>query len=286
MELTLEHQALLEPRFRRLALDLCDYNFANLYLFRKVHAFELVERGDLYVRGKTRDGQPYLMPTRGIQEIDWEDLQACLGEHEILFPIPEEWLSAFDPERFEWSRADQDDDYLYHSDKLGHYPGRKLSSRRNLVHQFLDKYPSHLSFPLRAERASHALQVLEEWQRHPHGDPSYTDYEECREAIQLIDRLHLFGKIIYVEGVPAAFALGEPLNPKTYVIHSAKAVTAYKGIYQYLFEDFAQSVEKEYEWINLEQDLGSEDIRHSKRSYQPDRLIPKWRVKRKRTADF
>lgn len=184
-EITLAHQTLLEPLLRALNSDLIDYSFTNVYLFRKIHQFQLVQKKGLFIRGKSRDGVSYLMPTFPLRELDFSDI-----EGEILFPIPEAWLSFFDS-RFEWSHLDADDDYLYKSAKMAHLPGRKLSSRRNLVHQFLDHYPDHEVQPLTQDRAGDALQVLEGWKSHPHHDPRYTDYEECKEALQLIDRLHL-----------------------------------------------------------------------------------------------
>ena len=45
------------------------------------------------------------------------------------------------------------------------------------------------------------------------------------------------------------------------------------------YEELALTLEREFEWINLGQDIGSEGIRHSKRSYQPDRLVVKMRLR-------
>ncbi|MCE5316020.1 MAG: phosphatidylglycerol lysyltransferase domain-containing protein [Parachlamydia sp.] len=278
--ISLEHQALLEPRLRKLGLDLIDYTFTNLYLFREIHAFELVQKGDLCIIGMTRDGVRYLMPLAPPSEIDWKDLWVGLAKNEVLFPIPEEWLPHLEGNGYERSQAEMDSDYLYQTSKFAHYPGRKLSSRRNLVHQFLDHYSNHATHPLTEERADDALRILEEWGSHPHGDPSFTDYVPCKESIQLLNRLHLQGRITYVEGEPAGFIIGEPLNAHTFVFHMAKGLTRYKGIYQYIFEEWAQLLEPDYAWINLGQDIGSEDIRHSKRSYQPDRLLTKWRIKK------
>lgn len=276
-KISLDHQAFLEPRLRALGSDFIDYSFTNLYIFRDVHDFRLVQKKQLYIRGKSRDGVSYLMPLVPASEIDWQEVKG-----ELLFPLSEQAVATFDSSQFEWRHADLDDDYLYRTEKLAHLPGRKLSSRRNLVHQFLDHYPTHETHSLMQERAGDALQVLEEWQSHPpHGDPRFTDYEACKEALGLIDRLRLAGCITYVDKKPVGFLLGEELNAKTYVYHVAKALTQFKGIYQYLFEHCAQSIEGQYEWINLGQDIGSPDIRQSKRSYQPDRLLVKFRVKQK-----
>jgi uncharacterized protein len=61
-------------------------------------------------------------------------------------------------------------------------------------------------------------------------------------------------------------------------VHFAKALRQYKGIYQYIYQEFARSLEGKFESINLEQDLGVADLKHSKRAYEPDQLIPKLRI--------
>lgn len=282
--ISLEHQALLVPRLRRLNLDLIDYTFTNLFLFREIHAFEVMQDSDLCIIGMTRDGVRYHMPLSLPVEMDWAKFWKIIGQDEVLFPIPDEWLSQFEGQEYERSQLEMDADYLYHTSKFAHYPGRKLSSRRNLVHQFLDHYPNHETHSLTGERAEDALRILEEWVKHPHGDPRFTDYQPCKESIRLLDQLHLQGRITYVEGEPAGFIIGEPVNTRTFVFHMAKGLTRFKGIYQYIFEEWAQILETDYEWINMGQDIGSENIRHSKRSYQPDRLLNKWRIHKNSTG--
>lgn len=279
--LSLSHQSLLEPRFKKLGLELSEYSFANLYLFREVHAFEVVQKQDVYVRGKTRDGLGYIMPTVAPEAYIWEDLFSCLGENDVIFPIPQEWVSSFNSDQFEWSYSDIDTDYIYKATKMGHYPGRNLSSRRNLLKQFLEEYPNHRTVNLTKENANDALQVLEEWHQTAQGDLKYSDYDACKEALQLLAEVHLEGHLTYVDREPVGFLIGEALNDHTYCYQFAKGLKRYKGIYQYLYEELALNIEQRYEWINLGQDIGSEGIRHSKRSYQPDRLVVKMRMRKK-----
>ena len=58
-----------------------------------------------------------------------------------------------------------------------------------------------------------------------------------------------------------------------------EGMTQYKGIYQYLYHEYANVLANKYQMINLEQDMGSVELRHSKRAYLPERLVPKLRVK-------
>jgi hypothetical protein len=108
-----------------------------------------------------------------------------------------------------------------------------------------------------------------------------TDYRPCREALDRYDELVLCGGIYYANDEPAGFVLGEELNPETFVLHFAKARTKFKGVYQYLFNNFARILPPSYKYLNLEQDLDRENLRVFKSSYVPDLLLKKARVRLK-----
>lgn len=274
----LEHLELLEPRFNKLALDISEYTFANIYLFRTIHRYEVVFGKDVYIKGVTRDGFKYLMPTSSIELIDMSDLLACLQGCDFLFPIPESWAPHFDAKNFQITSHEQDSDYFFSVEKMSTYPGRNLSGRRNLVKQFNELYPDHRSIELTSQNIADAFNILEIWQQNVHLDAQSTDYAETHEALKLLDTLKLKGHISYAEGKPVGFILGEPLNPQVYLFQFAKAHIEFKGVYQYLYQEFAKSLANNFQMINLEQDMGEEELKHAKRAYQPDHLVPKLRI--------
>lgn len=276
--LILEHKPLLDPLFKKLSLNLAEYSFANLYLFRKTHSYEMIQGDDFYIRGKTRDGFSYLMPTKPIKDLNNTFLTELLQGVDFLFPIPEAWLDQCDSSRFSWSYEDQDSDYIYGVDKLRYYPGRKLDGRRNLVKQFNEQYPGHTSFPLDSDHQAAGLALLDQWKNSLPPGGSDADYEACAEALRLLEPLGLSGRIVYHENKPVAMTIGEWLNPEMYVVHFAKALVAYKGVYQFLYEDTALNVNFKTQFINLEQDLGIEALRRSKEAYDPDKKLIKYRV--------
>lgn len=279
-KLSLKHQDLLDPLFKKLSLNISEYSFANAYLFRNVHDFHVHLGQAIYLKGKTRDGYSYLMPTS--VDLKWEEIKELLHSIDFLFPLPEEWGSKFDSNQFQITHFEMDSDYLFGVDKLKNFPGRHLSGRRNLLKQFKENYPEYRSCLLTDALVSDALAVLEKWQEHVPENFQFTDYDSCKEALQLFNTLHLKGHLTYVGNIPIGFVLGEPLNKNTYIFQFAKGLIEYKGIYQYLYNEFANSLEKNFEFINLEQDLGSAELAHAKHAYLPDRLVPKLRVALKR----
>jgi hypothetical protein len=221
------------------------------------------------------------MPTKPVGQIDQSRLQELLRDADFLFPVPEEWLGSFDPGRYEVSFHEGDTDYLYTVEKMSTLAGRKLHKKRNLLKQFLESY-RHEAMPLIAGRLDDARLVLDAWQQESTLDRGATDYDPCREALDRYEELVLCGGITYADGEPAGFVLGEEVNDETFVLHFAKALTKFKGVYQFMFNNFARILPPRYKFLNLEQDLDKENLRVFKSSYVPDALVKKARVRLRR----
>ena len=102
-----------------------------------------------------------------------------------------------------------------------------------------------------------------------------------RRALDKFIELALWGTIYYIENQPAGFIIGEPLNADTFVLHFAKASTKYHGIYEFMFSDTAKKLMAEYKYLNLEEDMGNKNLRKTKMSYGPEKLLKKYHVSRR-----
>jgi hypothetical protein len=218
------------------------------------------------------------MPTVDVRSLDIGYLKDMMRTVDFLFPVPEEWLSAFDPGEFEITFAEGDADYEYTVEKMSLLKGRNLHKKRNLLKQFLEMY-KHEALPLTNDRLDHARFILDDWLAAPEMKAEDTDFGPCREALDRYEELVLCGGIYYANDEPAGFVLGEELNEETYVLHFAKARTKFKGIYQYMFNNFAKVLPPKYKYLNLEQDLDKENLRVFKTSYIPDVMLKKARVR-------
>jgi hypothetical protein len=279
--LGLHHKDVLFPLLRAVTVPLSEYCFANLYLFRESHGYEVLSDGELFIKGRTYDGFTYLMPTAPATTLDPVRLKARLREVDFLFPVPEEWLGAFSPAEFEVSFHEGDADYLYTVEKMSTLAGRKLHKKRNLLKQFVETY-RHEALPLTDAHVDDARSILDAWQKDTDLDADQTDFGPCREALDRYEELLLCGGIYYADGEPAGFVLGEEVNDETFVLHFAKGRTKFKGVYQFMFNTFAKILPPKYKYLNLEQDLDKENLRIFKSSYVPDAMLKKARVKLKR----
>jgi uncharacterized protein len=279
-KLGFHHKDLLFPRFKAVHTALSEYTFANLYLFRKNHEYEVLQDREVFIRGRSYDGHTYLMPTTDIRGIDLPYLKELMRGVDFLFPIPETWLDVFSTDEFDITFVLGDADYVYTVAKMATYAGRNLHKKRNLLKQFIEGY-QHDAKPLTNDRLDEARFVLNDWLATSESGPDDTDYGPCLEALDRYEELIICGGIYYAGNEPAGFVLGEELNEETFVLHFAKARTKFKGIYQYMFNNFAKILPPKYKYLNLEQDLDKENLRIFKSSYVPDAMIKKARVRLK-----
>ncbi|MCX5886589.1 MAG: phosphatidylglycerol lysyltransferase domain-containing protein [Proteobacteria bacterium] len=277
-KLTFDHKELLYERLKKIDTPVSEYSFANLYLFRKNHDYEVVFDEEIFIRGKTYDGSTYLMPAFDVRNADVAYLKGMMKNADFFFPVSEEWLSVFTNGEFAYFYNENDTDYLYTVEKMCTFKGNKLHKKKNLLNQFMSLY-EHDAYPLIETRMEDAYAILEQWQEDMGESREETDYYPCQEALKLYDDLIICGGIYYVNKEPGGFIIGEEMNDETFALHFAKGKKKFKGLYQYMYNTFANILPKNYQWMNFEQDLGKMELRIAKSSYVPDMMVKKYRVK-------
>jgi hypothetical protein len=281
-KLNLNHRDMLYKRLKNINVKISEYSFANLFLFRNSHNYEIiVNQDDIFIKGITYSGESYIMPCKVIEQNDLEKVKSLMKTHGYLFPIPEEWLYLFNSDEYSFSYDEGESDYISLIEDIKTYSGKKLHSKKNLLNQFESKY-KHDALPLTSERIDDAKYILEQWQESSGSIPEETDYYPCREALYLYDKLVLCGGIFYADDKPAGFILGEEIHDSVFALHFAKGLSGIKGIYQYMYNRFAHVMPDEYCCFNFEQDLGLESLRKAKLSYKTSELIKKYRISLKK----
>ena len=276
-KLSLTHQEFLQEKLKKIDSPISEYTFANIYLFKTSHDYEVIFDKETFLQGRTFDGKTYLMPTFDLRKTEKDYLKTMMEGVDFLFPVPEEWLNTFDSDKWDFSYNEGDTDYLYTVEKMSTYKGRRLHKKRNLLKQFMELYENK-SLPLTEEKKEDARKILYQWQEDVGVPPSETDFDPCLEALRLYDKLKLCGGIYYVDDEPGGFIIGEELTEETFVLHFAKGIRKFKGLYQYMFNTFAKFLPKKYHYLNLEQDLGQLALKIAKSSYNPDIMLKKFRV--------
>ena len=274
----LRHRSCLTDRFHQMNLQISDYTFANVYLFRKISNYEFLTTDcGLFVSGQNRQGQRYIMPLNDLRGCDMQKFNDLLDRQKFFFPISEKWLSFFPANKFVISCDDSESDYIYLTEKMASFKGRQYTRHRNHLNQFFSLYMPKGKL-ISTNNSSDAMSVLQEWQDDSGLASDKTDFEQCHEALQKIPDLALWGTIYYIDDRPAGFIIGEALNNDTFCLHFAKASKKYHGIYEFMFNDAANRLQSQYKYLNLEEDMGNKNLRRTKDSYGPELLLKKYRI--------
>ncbi|MEE9911306.1 MAG: phosphatidylglycerol lysyltransferase domain-containing protein [Deltaproteobacteria bacterium] len=274
----LKHRPLLSARFRQMNLCISDYTFANVYLFRNISRYEILTKDcGLFISAYNRQEQNYIMPLDTPRDCSPATLRQLLTSGNFFFPIPEEWLPFFPENEFCRSFDDGDSDYIYLTANMASFAGKQYTRHRNHLNQFIGAYHPERR-PLSADTLPDGLKILHRWQDESIVASCKTDFSVCVEALHKFPELALWGTIYYIENDPAGFIIGEALNNETFCLHFAKGSKAYHGIYEFMFNDTAKQLQSQYKYMNLEEDMGNKNLRRTKTSYGPDRILKKYRV--------
>ena len=279
----------MHPKLSLTPDGVSEFTFAGLYLFRKRYQYRVSKLEDkiLIISGiqpphaPAADDQalqlpkkffmtPCAAPGRGV-------LEELFKTHDYWKNISESVLINKRERLEEWGveiAEDRDNfDYLYLRTDLADLPGKKYHKKRNLVAQFLKLY-THEEKHLSQELVPEALKILEEWRTDKGTDGDYT---ACREALESFGELNMKGLLLYIDGKPAGWCLGEPIaRGRIFTIHFEKGLERYKGIYQFINQAFAASLPEYFTHINREQDLGEEGMRQAKMTYRPSGFVRKY----------
>ena len=277
----------LHPRLSLTPDGVSEFTFSSLYLFRNRYNYRISRNAadnGLIISGayggKTFFMTPCCAPDR-------ETLDSLFASHDYWKNISESVLSPVMEKLQESGIVFEEDrnnfDYLYYRQDLAELAGKKYHKKKNHVNQFLNAYPDHEQYPMSAAFIPAAIEILDQWHHDSllKNSGQDNDYKAAREALDLFDSLALKGAVFFVNNKPAAFCLGESIaKGRMFVVHFEKAVDEYKGIYQFMNQEFASSLPGFFTFINREQDLGNEGMRQAKTTYRPCGFVKKFTGKR------
>jgi hypothetical protein len=174
-------------------------------------------------------------------------------------------------------------DYVYVTEDLIKLSGNRYHRKKNHLNKFLKNY--RFEYRRLDEIPTGAfLELQEDWCELRSCVENPDLFHEDRaiyEALTNSERLGFEGGAILIDSKVEAFALGEPLNPDTAVIHVEKANPEIPGLYVAINQQFCEHAWSYLKYVNREQDLGVEGLRKAKLSYYPDHLVEKYTILRR-----
>lgn len=287
------HRPLVEEAYRNLPPSVSDVVFSSLFAWQDVYGYNFSEHGGFllawYREEKNLVFLPPLLLSGRITDADFKkrfsELAQAVSAHAAgkgLKPVfrfvPELYVKHVDKAAFETVPEPETFDYIYKRKNLAELPGQKFSPKRNLISQFKRKYEFSYE-PLSEANIKPVYKLLPE-------EKATAEFRVVDRLIRNFRELGLWGGVITVKGEPVAAAIGAVVREFTYdracydtaVVHFEKALTEYKGSYQMINKYFAESLPEDVPGVNREEDLGIAGLRKAKLSYNPDKLIKKYRL--------
>lgn len=175
-------------------------------------------------------------------------------------------------------------DYIYDAEKLKTLSGKSYHKKKNHLNSFLKTYEGRYEY--RSLCCSYMDQLKAFHQR-------WIDSKTELERQELIGSeedgvFRIFehcGKLdcrvggVFIDGELAAYSIGSyNAALKCAFIHIEKGAMEYRGVYNYINQQFLIHEFPEAEIVNREDDLGQEGLRKAKLSYRPIRLEEKFNL--------
>ena len=293
-KLRLEDKELLASYLQGIDYENTELSFSNLYIWRQSWNIEICEHnGVLYFSYRHPDtgcvghmqpvvpsGQP-VMPAVRVAIADLTHRKCGLD----IMGVNDEFAARFASEEHSGYEITADRDlaeYVYLRDDLDMLPGKKFHNKRNHINKFDSGYAWQ---DLTPDLLFQCLSISSEWFQN-HKDSDEVDDGELlaiKEAVLNMDALGLVGALLCVEGKPKAFTIGEIFRPDMALVHFEKADPSIPGIYTFINQQFVHRNFLCVTYVNREEDMGIPGLRKAKQSYNPVRMINKFRIREVQT---
>ena len=287
-ELTAEHGAHLRPYYERCDYRLCEYSLGVKLMWRgHLHPAFDEAAGCLIIRNVIDGDTVFDYPIPGPEgDTDAaltaiEGYCAAKGLPLSLSVVPEDKLPGLCLRypRFRVTNERGWKDYLYHTEELASFAGRRYSGQRNHINKFRRDYPDAAFIPLTDPDDPRLAAFWTDYEAefHKTGPLAVKELELAKEMFSLLRTGWFCAGGMLAEGRLVAVCLAERCGP-TLVDHIEKALYSHAGAYPALVQSFAAYYGKDCLWCNREDDARDKGLRMSKLQYLPQELGGKVRI--------
>jgi len=312
--LTLEDKYLFETYISKHNILSYEYTFPSLYLWRKLCNIKYAILDDALIINKQEEFKgPFFMQPLGYKK---EKLNSIIKKlMEIRKEYPSKYLFGDVNEEFindirEYtdfnicSIKDIDDsEYIYSTKELIDLSGKRFHAKKNHYNKFVKNYNYEIKEINTPKIKGDCMELLKRW----HSVKEEVDKELVMETDAINDVLCKLDilklKTIAVYASPktvdnindnaavnneaeeckntnnkiVAFSIGEKYASDTMAnILVEKADINYDGIYAFINREFLTRYFSETQFVNRQEDTGSEGLRKAKQSYNPIRMEEKY----------
>jgi hypothetical protein len=280
-----------EEYFARTPRRAADFTATNIWGWAGHYGLGLGFRRNLCWVCQTRPEVRFWAPVGDWNGEDWEacpEISAGVTLHRVPEDLADLLQARLDPGRT--GRITQEEsrgqwEYLYSREELATLRGNRFHRKKNHVNAFFRQYgEDYRSLNVRDNPRSidDVLALQEDWCRWRDCEHSPALQAENDAIFRVVGNWARFrnlrGGALYVDGVMVAFAIGEPLDHDTLVVHFEKVQPDYRGVYQAINNTFIRYEGEGFSFVNREQDMDEEGLRQDKETYNPVGFLKKSRL--------
>ncbi len=164
-------------------------------------------------------------------------------------------------------------DYIVPMKQIAELSGKHFHTIRKEIHQF--ERSGDLEIEEITEENVYAVEELAiKWSKLTTGMNDFADTIAEESAVRHFTKLRMQGILAKKDGVYFGFVMGTAVNENTIDAHFAKCIDKSPGADFYCKQQFCERFATQYEYMNMEEDMGIEGIRMRKLLFRPTSLTP------------
>jgi len=272
------------------------FSFTNIFAWQDFFQFDFkVIRDSLCVFAKNPIGCFLYLPPFG-KNVTPDVIDECFEIMEGINQgsgvtrienVSAKQLAFFPQEKFAHSKKGYE--YCYYKKDIVALQGNLYKSKRSSYNQFVNNY-THCYVPYEEDMIHECMDLYRDWagkRKALCSDDIYGHMlEENARVHELVLRHHqqldLIGRVVKVNDRIKAYSFGFPVNEDVFCVLFEVADLDIKGLPVYIFREFCRDAAlQKYKFINVMDDFGLDNIRHTKMSFHPRALLPMYVVTRK-----
>ncbi len=278
-KLSLDQKKLVTSYLKKYPSAISEQTFSNLYMWRGFRKTYLLELKDTLLFFVERPDFSLSLFTDPIGRLTIEELfensflkykSAIRLSSSNAYPLLKRGWQAI-------ASRDQSD-YVYRVEDLKLLEGKKYENKRHLIRNALRDHQCQIQI-LHHDRLEECKALLRENYELNLLEKKNYSWEAYQAELELITHyleFSLVGALLEVDGELSSLMIGEELNPTTFVVHIWKTKQKTLFASSLMIHQFVKEIIPNYQWINLEQDLGIPGIRTFKERYYPSMHMIKW----------
>lgn len=259
-------------------------SFVTLYLWDKYYNLHICEEdGFLFIRFTIDGKNQYLFPMgEGDVKKAFEKVMAQEEKVTLRFitDMQKEFVEENYPNEFNFTLREDLCDYVYETEKLMTFSGKKLHGKKNHVNFFEKTYAYSYETVDSKTAIEECKPLLLKWVDDKTKNLNPIEHDAMEKLFDNYDLFNLTGAVLRIDGEIVAMTFGERLTCDTVLVQIEKAREDIRGAYPMICKKFLENEWSDTTFVNREEDMGLEGLRKAKESYCPIFKTLKYQGKR------